>query len=645
MALNILQKIILRHIEPGSRTGIPAPGERIAVKIDQTLTQDATGTLAYLQFESLGFEAVKTKLSVSYVDHNTLQTGFENADDHRFLRSMAAKYGIIYSPCGNGICHQLHLENFACPGQTLLGSDSHTPTCGGLGMLAMGAGGLDVACALAGRPFHLKMPEVVNIVLKGRLPQWVSAKDVILKLLRDLTVKGGVGKVFEYSGDGLDHLSVYQRATIANMGTELGLTSSVFPSDEVARKFMALYGRPKGWKSLCADRGAEYSDRIEIDLSKIVPMAACPHSPDNVKDIKEIEGRKISQVCIGSCTNSSYDDLIMAALVLKGHGIHPDVDLVISPGSRQVVSILESTGMLKLIIDSGARMLEPCCGPCIGMGQAPAGGGVTLRTFNRNFRNRSGTSDAEVYLCSPETAIASAVKGAITDPRGLKPVNVKAVQPKKLSLSSNFIYPPKKKAAKNITVVRGSNIAALPELEPAGNNISGSVLLKLEDNISTDGILPAGAKILPLRSNIPAISEYAFSKIDPSFVKRAGAGKGIIIAGENYGQGSSREHAALVVKFLGVDVIIAKSFARIHYANLVNFGILPLIFESPSDYDAVSQGDNIELGGIHAVLGGALAGPEFKDGSRSIKLKCLLTEEEKNIVKAGGLLNYIKSQK
>jgi len=645
MPYNIVEKIFLSHLFDKSNKLIP--GEKIGLIIDQTLTQDATGTMAYIEFEALGINKINTKLSVSYVDHNTLQTGFENADDHIFLKTFAKKYGIIFSPAGNGICHQLHLNNFAVPGQTLLGSDSHTPTCGAIGMIAIGAGGLDIACALAGRPFYLTMPEVVKIEVKGKLSKGVSAKDIILELLRRFTVKGGINKIFEYSGDGLNNLSIEQRATITNMGTELGLTTSIFPSDNITRNFMKFHNREKQWRPIYADKNANYSDIISIELDKIEPLIACPDSPDNVKKVKEVKGVKVNQVCIGSCTNSSYYDLKLVSEMLKKYKINSSVDLIIIPGSKEVISLLDSNGELKWIINSGARILEPACGPCIGIGQVPQTNGITLRTFNRNFKGRCGSLTASVYLCSPETAIASAITGKITDPRDLVP-EIKISLPKKLNFKPNFIYPAKTKKEKT-EIVRGPNIKPLPVFNPCPETISSKVLIILGKNISTDDILPGGTKIMALRSNIPAISEYTFNRIDPDFINRAkGCNSGIIVADENYGQGSSREHAAIVIRYLGINVVIAKSFARIHLSNLINFGVLPLTFVNSEDYHNINIGDLIIIRNIRNKLVTSdtnILSAEISNKNIKIDLKHNLTEYEKQIIISGGLLNYIKNNK
>ncbi|OGS18034.1 MAG: aconitate hydratase [Elusimicrobia bacterium RIFOXYA2_FULL_50_26] len=637
--MNVSQKIIASHLVSGTMK----TGEEIGLRIDQTLTQDATGTMAYLQFEAMGVPRVRTQLSVSYVDHNTLQTGFENADDHRFLQSIAAKYGIYFSPAGNGICHQLHLERFGIPGRTLIGSDSHTPTAGGLGMLSFGAGGLDVACAMAGEPFYITMPKIVRVTLKNRLRPWVSAKDVILELLRRLSVKGGRGKIFEFSGPGVATLSVPERATITNMGTELGATTSLFPSDSVTRDFLAAQKRAKDWKKLTADDDALYDEEIIIDLAALEPMIALPHSPDNVKKVSELAGTPVQQVAIGSCTNSSLADMKLVAKTLKGKKIHPNVSLVISPGSRQVVQLLAESGDLADMVASGARLLECACGPCIGMGQAPSSGAVSLRTFNRNFEARSGTKDAKVFLCSPEVAVAAALKGEITDPRklGKKPA---LSLPRSLPVDKKLFYPPARRL-KSVEVLRGPNIKPLPEFAPLENTINAKVLIRLGDNISTDHILPAGAKILPLRSNLPAISEHTFATVDKEFATRAKEAKsGVVVAGENYGQGSSREHAALAPRYLGVKAVIVKSFARIHLANLINFGILPLTFENPTDFEQLSQGQEITIPDILEKLqdaGGRIPAKNAATG-KLIALRFDLTPRQKQILRAGGLLNWIK---
>jgi aconitate hydratase len=633
---SIAEKILAEHLV----SGVMSPGSEIALRIDQTLTQDATGTMACLQFEALGIPRVKTELSVSYVDHNTLQSGPENADDHAFLQTFAAKYGIQFSRPGNGICHQVHLERFSAPGKTLLGSDSHTPTSGGAGMLAIGAGGLDVAVAMGGGAYPLAMPKVLLVKLAGKLKPWVSAKDVILELLRRLTVKGGVGRIVEYGGPGVASLSVYERATIANMGAELGATSSVFPSDEATRAFLVRQKRAAAFRKLAADEGAFYDETVEIDLGALVPMIACPHSPDNVKKVSEVSGLKVHQVAVGSCTNSSYRDLMRLAGVLKGRKVHPGVSLVVSPGSRQVLELLAREGGLESLIASGARIIESACGPCIGMGQAPPSKGVSVRTFNRNFEGRSGTPDAGVYLASPETAAACALKGVLTDPRKLG-APPRAAEPKKTVIDDGMILPPSRKPGE-VSVLRGPNIKPLPRALPLPKSLRARVLLKVGDDITTDHILPGGAKVLPLRSNIPAISEYVFERVDPSFVRRAKeAGGGIVLGGSNYGQGSSREHAALAPMYLGVKAVIAKSFARIHRANLINFGILPLTFETPADYDRIRQGDTLEIQDLRAALT-SREPLRILDtaGNWEFRSRGGFTPREREVLLAGGLLNF-----
>lgn len=639
MGKSVAEKIIAEHLVSGK----PVAGEQIALKIDQTLTQDATGTMAYLQFEAMGISRVKTSLSVSYVDHNTLQSGFENADDHLYLQTVAAKHGVYFSRPGNGICHQVHLERFGRPGQTLLGSDSHTPTGGGLGMLAIGAGGLDVAVAMAGGAFYLTMPEILAVELAGQLPPWVTAKDIILEVLRRLSVKGGVGKIIEYTGPGVKTLSIPERATITNMGAELGATTSVFPSDEITREFLRAQGREEVWEEIIADSDAGYASRISINLSELEPLAARPHSPDAVTEVSNLTAVSVRQVAIGSCTNSSYTDLMRVAQILKDKTVHPDVSLVISPGSRQVLRMLAENGALTDLINAGARILESACGPCIGMGQAPPSGAVSVRTFNRNFKGRSGTADAQVYLVSPETAAATALTGHLTDPRSLGgPVIIK--QPKAFPVDDSMVIPPADNP-QEITVRRGPNIKPVPVKEPLPEKITGKVVIKVGDNITTDDIMPAGTKVLPLRSNIPAISEFVFSGIDPDFVKRAKkSGSGIIIGGINYGQGSSREHAALAPMYLGIKAVIAKSFARIHKANLVNFGILPLTFAFENDYEKISQGDTIVLDSIRAGLNpGTPITAVNKTSGKEIKLTHDLGQRQIDIILAGGLLNYTRN--
>ncbi|MBI4223050.1 MAG: aconitate hydratase [Planctomycetes bacterium] len=636
MGKNIVQKIFSSHLVSGKLK----VGEEIAISVDQTLTQDATGTMAYLQFEAMGIPKVKTKLSVSYVDHNTLQTGFENFDDHLFLQGIAKKFGIYFSKPGDGICHQVHLERFSVPGETLLGSDSHTPTCGGLGMIAIGVGGLDVAITMAGGPFYITMPKVVLVKLSGALRPWVTAKDIILELLRRLTVKGGVGKIFEYGGEGVKTLTVTERATITNMGAELGTLTSIFPSDAQTKKYLKMQGREGVWKPLKADPSAKYDEVVEIDLSTLEPLIARPHSPDNVCKVSEIKGTKVNQVCIGSCTNSSYHDLMVSASMLKGRSVHPDVSLTISPGSRQVLEMIAKNGALADMIAAGARIIEVACGPCIGMGQAPPSGGVSVRSFNRNFEGRSGTADAQVYLVSPETAIATAINGVISDPRDFgDPIVIK--YPKSFIIDDSLIIPPSEKP-EEVSIIRGLNIKPLPKKEPMPDTLKGDVLLKVGDNITTDHIMPAGAKVLPLRSNIPAISEFVFEKVDKDFVKRAKEkGGGFLIGGVNYGQGSSREHAALAPMYLGIKAVIAKSFARIHRANLVNFGILPLTFENENDYNSIDQGDTIELPDIRNRLK-SKSRITLKNVTKNkeVKITHTLTPREVDILCVGGLLNY-----
>lgn len=642
MGKNVTQKVLESHLVSGES----APGKEINIRIDQTITQDATGTMSYLQFEAMDVPKVKTKLSVSYVDHNTLQYGgFENADDHRFLQTLASKYGIYFSRPGNGICHQVHLERFGAPGQTLLGSDSHTPTSGGLGMLAIGAGGLDVAVAMGGGPFSLTYPKVVLVNLKGKLKPWVSAKDVILELLKRLTVKGGVGKVIEYGGEGVKGLSVPERATITNMGAELGATTSVFPSDDITRGFLEAQGRVKDWVELKADPDAKYDETIELNLGKVEPMLAKPHSPDAVCKVSDIEGMKVDQVCIGSCTNSSYRDLMTVADIFKkgGHSVHPEVSMTISPGSRQVLDMIALNKGLSHLIEAGARILESACGPCIGNGISPPSAGVSLRTFNRNFEGRSGTKDAKVYLCSPETAAAAAIYGVITDPRKLgKYPKVKA--PAKFLIDDSMIVPPAKDPSK-VSVIRGPNIKELPKQGALPDSLKGRVLIKLGDNITTDHITPAGTW-LKYRSNVPKYSESVFSAIDPKFHEKAKAANGgFVLGGENYGQGSSREHAALCPMYLGIKAIIAKSFARIHKDNLINFGILPLTFENPADYDSIADGDELELTGLKAGLTkGDTLTLKNHTKNKDIKLKHGFSERQIETILVGGTLNYTKQK-
>ncbi len=639
MAHTLTEKIIAEHLVSGEMN----PGEEIAIRIDQTLTQDATGTMAYLQFEALEIPRVKTELSVSYVDHNTLQTGFENADDHRYLQTVAAKHGVYFSRPGNGICHQVHLERFGIPGKTLLGSDSHTPTAGGLGMLAIGAGGLDVAAAMAGEPFYLNMPEVVGVLLTGELTGWATAKDVILELLRRLTVKGGVGKVFEYFGPGVETLSVPERATITNMGAELGATSSVFPSDQVTHQFLLAQQREEAFSPLAADADAEYSEVIELDLSQIEPMVARPHMPDRVVPVRQLEGLEVDQVCIGSCTNSSLKDLMMAAAIMKDRTVNERTSLVISPGSRQVEEMIARNGALADLLAAGARVLEPACGPCIGMGQAPPSGGVSVRTFNRNFLGRSGTADAGIYLTSPEIAAVVAIHGRFVDPtRMFEPPIVSL--PEIFEVDDSMIIPPPDDPS-DVEVKRGPNIQFVELREELPDQIEATVLLKVGDNITTDDIMPAGAKILPLRSNIPAISQYVFSGIDPDFPDRAlTQAPGVILGGENYGQGSSREHAALAPMHLGIAAVVAESFARIHKANLVNFGILPLEIAA-EDYEALEQGDRLRMDGVRKALRENTPVTATVDRTgQEITLSYDLSDRERQILLAGGRLNYIRQR-
>ncbi|MCE5313945.1 MAG: aconitate hydratase [Armatimonadota bacterium] len=639
MGLSLAKKIIKNHLIEGEME----PGKEIAIRIDHTLTQDATGTMAYLQFEAMGVPKVRTKRSVSYIDHNTLQAGFENADDHAYLQSVAAKHGIFFSRPGNGICHQVQLERFDIPGDTLLGSDSHTPTAGGLGMLAMGAGGLDVAAAMAGQPFFLPMPKICLVKLTGKLQPWVSAKDVILEVLRIMSVKGGVGKIVEYGGDGVASLSATDRATITNMGAELGATTSIFPSDNVTREFMAAQGRESDWREMSADPDAEYDEIIEIDLNTLEPMIAQPHMPDNVVKVSQIAGTKVDQVAIGSCTNSSLRDLMVVAGALKGKSVHPTVSLVISPGSKQVFEMIARNGALADLISAGARVLESACGPCIGMGQAPKTNAVSIRTFNRNFEGRSGTKSADVYLAGPEVAVAAAINGVVTDPRKLgEPI--KFDYPEKYLVDDKMVIAPSETPDK-VDIIRGPNIKPLPENSTLSDTLSGKVLLKVGDNITTDHIMPAGAKVLPLRSNIPAISEFVFAAVDPDFPKRAKEiGGGFIVGGENYGQGSSREHAALAPMYLGIKAVIVKSFARIHRQNLINFGILPLKFVDSNDYDRISQLDDIEIPNVAAALkkGESQFDLVDKTANVSIKLTHDLSAREIDVALAGGRLNYIK---
>jgi len=640
MGYTLAQKIIKEHILSGEMT----VGSEIGLKIDQTLTQDATGTMAYLEFEAIGIPRVKTEKSVAYIDHNTLQTGFENADDHRFIQSVAKKHGIYYSRPGNGICHQVHLERFGKPGKTLIGSDSHTPTGGGIGMLAMGAGGLDVAVAMGGGAYYISMPKMVRINLTGKLQPWVAAKDIILEVLKIMSVKGGVGKIIEYGGEGVKTLTVPERATITNMGAELGATTSIFPSDEITREFMKAQGREEDWIELQPDADAFYDEVINIDLSVLVPMAACPHSPDNVKSIEEIGPQKIDQVLIGSCTNSSYLDLMRVAHIMKGKTVHPDVSFGIAPGSKQVYNMLARNGALADLIEAGARILECACGPCIGMGQSPNSKGISLRTFNRNFEGRSGTADGQIYLVSPETAAVSAIAGVFTDPRTLgDAIDIKL--PEKFEINDNMVVAPEpEETMDTVEILRGPNIKPFPQTSPLEDSIDVPCSLKVGDNITTDHIMPAGAKILPLRSNIPAISQYCFTVCDKEFPKRAlELGGSIIVGGVNYGQGSSREHAALAPLYLGVKAVLVKSFARIHRSNLINAGILPLTFVNEADYDSISEGDELAIPDVKKLI---MNGSELtvinKTTGKEIPVLCELSDRTRDIILAGGLLNYTK---
>ena len=641
MAYTIVEKIIKNHLVCGEMTA----GKEIGLRIDQTLTQDATGTAVYLQFEAMEIPRVKTELSVAYIDHNTLQAGFENADDHRYIQTVAKKHGIRFSRPGNGICHQVHLERFSTPGKTLIGSDSHTPTAGGIGMLGMGAGGLDVAVAMGGGTYYITMPRIINVELVGKLSPYVSAKDVILEVLRLLGVKGGVGAVIEYTGEGVASLSVPERATITNMGAELGATSSVFPSDSVTLAFLKAQKREECFTELSADPDASYAEKYTVDLSALKPLAACPHSPDNVKPVGELKGMKINQVCIGSCTNSSLRDLLTVAAILKGKTVHPDVSLSISPGSKQVYAMLAECGALADLISAGARILECACGPCIGMGFSPRSAGVSLRTFNRNFLGRSGTKDAEVYLVSPECAAASAIAGVFADPTELDGF-VSVDMPEYFKISDNLIdMPAEADEALNLTVERGPNIKPIPKGEAPAENIDASIVLKVGDNITTDHIMPAGTKVLPYRSNIPKMSEFCFTVCDPDFPARAKAmGGGIILGGSNYGQGSSREHAAMVPQYLGIKAVITKSFARIHVANLINFGIVPFTLACEDDYGKIDQLDKVFIAGFaDAVRGGDGAILQNETKGIDIPLKLTLTERQRAILLSGGMLRYVKS--
>ena len=640
MGLTIAQKIIKAHMLSGDMT----VGSEVALKIDQTLTQDATGTMAYLEFETMGLDRVKTERSVAYIDHNTLQSGFENADDHRYIQSVAKKHGIYFSRPGNGICHQVHLERFGKPGKTLIGSDSHTPTGGGIGMLAMGAGGLDVAVAMGGGAYYITMPKMFKVNLTGKLNPYVTAKDISLEILRILSVKGGVGAIIEWGGEGIKYLSVPERATITNMGTELGATTSIFPSDEVTRKFLEAEGRAEDYTPLASDPDAVYDRVIDINLDELKPMIACPHSPDNVVTVESLKGTKVDQVCIGSCTNSSLFDMLKVAAILKGKTISPSVSLSISPGSKQVLTMLADCGALSDILASGARVLECACGPCIGMGFSPNSAGVSLRTFNRNFIGRSGTADAQVYLVSPETAVAAALTGEITDPRLLGD-EIKVNMPEAFKIDdSAVIAPATPDEAKDLEVLRGPNIKPFPKSAPQEDSLTAELVLKVGDNITTDHIMPAGAKILPYRSNIPHLSQFCFGVCDETFPERAKAlGKSIIVGGSNYGQGSSREHAALVPMYLGVRAVITKSFARIHVANLINAGIMPLTFKNPEDYDKLNQGDKLTLTDVFSGMDKGEITLKDETTGESFPLSCSFTDRQKAILKAGGLLEYTKN--
>lgn len=643
MGLTLTEKILKAHLVDGEFV----KGQEIGIRIDQTLTQDATGTMAYLEYEAMGVPRVRTEKSVAYIDHNTLQSGFENADDHRFIGSVCKKHGIYFSRPGNGICHQVHLERFGIPGKTLIGSDSHTPTGGGIGMIAIGAGGLDVAVAMGGGAYYITYPKIVKVNLTGKLSPWVSAKDVILEVLRRMSVKGGVGKVIEYCGEGVKTLTVPERATITNMGAELGATTSIFPSDETTLAFLKAQDRADVWSELKADDDAVYDEQIDIDLSQLIPLAACPHSPDNVKSVNEIGKLKIDQVCIGSCTNSSYVDMMKVAHILKGKTVDPSVSLAIAPGSKQVLNMIAENGALADMIAAGARILESACGPCIGMGQSPNSKGVSLRTFNRNFEGRSGTKDGQIYLVSPEMAAVSALTGYLTDPRTLGDMPEFKL-PEHFKINDNMVVPPADEAdMDSVEVLRGPNIKAFPQTSPLDDSIDCQVSLKVGDNITTDHIMPAGAKILPLRSNIPAISQHCFTVCDEDFPRRAkNMGKSIIVGGSNYGQGSSREHAALAPLYLGIKAVLVKSFARIHRANLINAGILPLTFVNEADYDKINQGDEIVLADVRADVEADMSKLTVVNKTTGVEIPvlCELTGRTKDIILAGGLLDYTREQ-
>ena len=643
MGYTIAQKIIKNHLVCGEMIA----GKEIGLKIDQTLTQDATGTMAYLQFEAMGIERVKTELSVAYIDHNTLQAGFENADDHRYIQTVTKKHGIRFSRPGNGICHQVHLERFSKPGKTLIGSDSHTPTAGGIGMLGMGAGGLDVAVAMGGGTYYITMPKMIKVNLLGKLSDYVGAKDVILEVLRLLGVKGGVGAIVEYAGEGVKTLSVPQRATITNMGAELGATSSIFPSDEVTKAFLKAENREEDWIELSSDADAVFDAEYTVDLSTLKPLAACPHSPDNVKSVAELSGMKINQVCIGSCTNSSLSDMLTVAAMLKGKTVHPNVSLSISPGSKQVYTMLAECGALADLINAGARILECACGPCIGMGFSPQSAGVSLRTFNRNFLARSGTADAQVYLVSPETAAASAIAGVFTDPTSLGEAP-EVTMPAVFKINDNLIeMPASVEEADAVTVERGPNIKPIPVGKAPDKDLSCELILKVGDDITTDHIMPAGTKVLPYRSNVPKLSEFCFTVCDKEFPERAKKkGGGVILGGANYGQGSSREHAALVPLYLGIKAVVAKSFARIHVANLINFGIVPMTLANPDDYENFNEGDELYIEGFAATVQGATEATLVnKTNGASAKLCLNLSARQREMLLAGGCLNYTKNQR
>lgn len=638
MGLTLSHKILKDHLVSGEMVA----GKEISIKIDQTLTQDSTGTMAYLQFEAMGVDKVKTKKSVAYIDHNTLQTGPENADDHLYIQSVAKKHGIYFSKPGNGICHQVHLERFGKPGYTLLGSDSHTPTGGGIGMIAIGAGGLDVAVAMGGGAYYITMPKIVKVELKGKLNKWVASKDIILEVLRRLSVKGGVGRIFEYCGEGVETLTVPERSTITNMGAELGATTSIFPSDEKTLEFLKAQGREEDYVELKADADAVYDEEIVIDLSELEPLVACPHMPDNVKKVTELKGTKVNQILIGSCTNSSYLDLMKVAKILEGKTIAEHVSLAIAPGSKQVLTMISENGTLAKLVKAGARILESACGPCIGMGQSPATDAVSLRTFNRNFEGRSGTVSAGIYIVSPEIAAASAITGYIEDPRNVD-AEPGVEMPKEFFINDNLVISPAEDGS-NVEVVRGPNIKEFPKAKPLSDKIEGKVLTVVGDNITTDHIMPSNAKLLPFRSNIPYLSEHCLVPCDKDFPKKAKEnGGGFILGGSNYGQGSSREHAALVPLYLGIKGVLAKSFARIHMANLINNGIMPLVFETESDYDRISEGDALEINNALSQVESGIIVVENKTKNESYNMILNITDRQKEMIKFGGLLNYTRN--